>query len=203
MLSDRQLSRTAEMHATLLGVTLGNRRRARSPTDSPGQSRRLLMRRHRVTLERLAATFDVVRPSPARPAASASSDTRPAFAADGDRAEPAVQAADRIAVARGSRQNRSCLSLESSITIIMQQSYFSRDGTMRTSTTGTIIAGVLELDQHIDLPDNSRVRVSVETLEERRAKFQAGLKAWKQYCRDHPINSGGRRYTRDELHERR
>ena len=85
---------------------------------------------------------------------------------------------------------------------MMQQLYFSRDGTMKTETSGTIIVGVLQLDQPIDLPDNSRVRVSVEPLEEWRSRFQAGLKAWKQLCRDQPVNSGGRRYTRDELHER-
>jgi hypothetical protein len=73
---------------------------------------------------------------------------------------------------------------------------------MKTETTGTIMAGVLRLDERIDLPDNSRVRVAVEPLEEWRTKFQSGLKAWMQLRQQHPINSGGRRYTRDELHER-
>ena len=74
---------------------------------------------------------------------------------------------------------------------------------MKSEVTGTIIAGALQLDQPIDLPDNCRVRVSVEPLGDWRAKFQAGLKAWKQHCRRHPINSGGHRFTRDQLHERR
>ena len=74
---------------------------------------------------------------------------------------------------------------------------------MRTETTGMIIAGVLQLDERIDLPDNSRVRVAVVPMEGWRTRFQTGLKAWKQLCRDRPVNSGGRRYTRDELHERR
>lgn len=73
---------------------------------------------------------------------------------------------------------------------------------MKTETTGTIIGGVLQLDQNIDLPDNSRVHVSVEQLKEWRPRFQVGLKAWKKLCRDLPINSGSRHYTRDELHER-
>jgi hypothetical protein len=73
---------------------------------------------------------------------------------------------------------------------------------MKTETTGTIFAGVLQLDGRIDLPDKSRVRVAVEPLEEWRTRFQTGLKAWKQLCQDRPVNSGGRRYTRDELHER-
>lgn len=73
---------------------------------------------------------------------------------------------------------------------------------MRTETTGTIVAGVLQLDEPIDLPDNSRVYVAVQPLEEWCTKFQTGLNAWKQLCQDRPINSAGRRYTRDELHER-
>ena len=73
---------------------------------------------------------------------------------------------------------------------------------MKTETTGTIVAGVLQLDERIDLPDNSRVRVAVEPLREWRTRFQTGLKAWQQLCQDRPVNSGARRYTRDELHER-
>jgi len=73
---------------------------------------------------------------------------------------------------------------------------------MKSEITGTIIAGELRLDEPIDLPDNSRVRVAVEPLMELRARFHSGLKAWKQLRRQRPVNSGGRRYTRDELHER-
>jgi hypothetical protein len=73
---------------------------------------------------------------------------------------------------------------------------------MKTETTGTIVAGVVQLDGRIDLPDNSRVRVAVEPLEEWRTRFQTGLKAWKQLRQERPVNSGGSRYTRDELHER-
>jgi hypothetical protein len=73
---------------------------------------------------------------------------------------------------------------------------------MKTETTGTIIAGLLQLDEHLDLPDNSRVRVAVQPLDDWRTRFQTGLNLWKQLCQEHSINSGGRRYTRDELHER-
>jgi len=69
-------------------------------------------------------------------------------------------------------------------------------------TTGTVVAGVLELDQRLDLPDYSRVRVAVEPLSEWRTRYKAGLKAWRQVRQNQRINSGGRRYTRDELHER-
>ena len=73
---------------------------------------------------------------------------------------------------------------------------------MRTETTGTILHGSLQLDHPIDLPDNSRVRVAVEPEENWRARFNAGLQTLQQLSNDHPIHAGGRRYNRDELHER-
>ncbi len=74
---------------------------------------------------------------------------------------------------------------------------------MITETTGTVVAGVLTLDQPLDLPDQSRVRVAVEPIEGWRSRFGAGLDAWKAFCEEHPVHAGGQRYTRDELHERR
>jgi hypothetical protein len=74
---------------------------------------------------------------------------------------------------------------------------------MRTETTATVMGGGLELDHRLDLPDQSRVRVAIEPLESWKGRFSAGLKSWKEFCEKHPIHSGGRRYTRNELHERR
>ena len=73
---------------------------------------------------------------------------------------------------------------------------------MRTETTGTIVGDVLQLDEYLDLPDHSRVRVAVEPVDEWPARFQAGLNAWKEARRNRSVNGGGRYYTRDELHER-
>jgi hypothetical protein len=73
---------------------------------------------------------------------------------------------------------------------------------MKTETMGTVVAGILKLDERIDLPDQSRVRVALEPLEERWTGLRGGVKAWRQLRENEPINSGGRRYTRDELHER-
>jgi hypothetical protein len=73
---------------------------------------------------------------------------------------------------------------------------------MRTETTGTIVGGTLQLDECLDLPDHSRVRVAVVPVDEWPARFQAGLNAWKEARRHSPVNCGGRYYTRDELHER-
>jgi hypothetical protein len=74
---------------------------------------------------------------------------------------------------------------------------------MRTETTGTVIHGGLQLDRPIELPDRSRVRVAVEPEDDWRERFNAGLRTLNKLCEDRPIHAGGRRYTRDELHERR
>ena len=72
-----------------------------------------------------------------------------------------------------------------------------------TQITGTIVDGGVKLDRPIELPENSRMRVAIEPLEGSRSAFAAGLAEWKSLCRRRPIHSGGRRFTRDELHERR
>jgi hypothetical protein len=74
---------------------------------------------------------------------------------------------------------------------------------MRTEITATVIDGGLELDRRLDLPDESRVRVAIEPLESWKARYGAGLNAWKELCDRRPLHAAGRRYTRDELHERR
>lgn len=73
---------------------------------------------------------------------------------------------------------------------------------MRTEITATVIDGGLTLDGLLDLPDRSRVRVTIEPLEGWRARFSAGLASWKELCEQRPIHAGGRRFTREELHER-
>lgn len=73
---------------------------------------------------------------------------------------------------------------------------------METQVTGILIDGVVRLDEAVDIPNNSRVRVGLQSLDESKARYVEGLKAWIQTCQDHPINSGGLRYTRDELQER-
>ena len=72
---------------------------------------------------------------------------------------------------------------------------------MKTETLGTVVAGALRLDQQLNLPDQSRVRVAVEPLEGRQPQLREGWESWKAFCEEHPIHAGGRRYSRDELHE--
>jgi len=74
---------------------------------------------------------------------------------------------------------------------------------MRREVTGTVTAGGVKLDQPVDLPENCRVHVAIESLAERQDRLRGGLESWKQVCEQFPLHGGGRRFTRDELHERR
>ena len=73
---------------------------------------------------------------------------------------------------------------------------------MKSQTTGTLIDGVVQLDHSVNLPNHSRVYVSIEPLNIDPAEAQAALAAFKQRLQQRPIHSGGQHFTRDELHER-
>jgi hypothetical protein len=73
---------------------------------------------------------------------------------------------------------------------------------MITRTTATVEKGQLKLDQPVELPDHSRVNLVIEPVSE---SPQNPLVAWESLqrrARQRPIRSGGRHFTRDELHER-
>jgi predicted DNA-binding antitoxin AbrB/MazE fold protein len=72
-----------------------------------------------------------------------------------------------------------------------------------TQISATWTGGTFKPDEAVPLPDQTRVRLTVEPIDEwspERAK--AALKSLLDRLRDHPIRSG-LRYTREELHERR
>ena len=72
---------------------------------------------------------------------------------------------------------------------------------MTTRLTGTIEDGVLKFDEPLEFPNHSRVTVIVEPL----ITTEQRLAAWdstEERLRLRPINSGGIKFTRDELHER-
>ncbi|MCC7337717.1 MAG: hypothetical protein IT422_21725 [Pirellulaceae bacterium] len=76
---------------------------------------------------------------------------------------------------------------------------------METQVMGTLVDGIVRLDECVDIPNNTRVKVVLQTLDldDSQSRYVQGLQAWIQSCQDHPISSGGLKYTRDELHERR
>ena len=69
--------------------------------------------------------------------------------------------------------------------------------------TATVLAGEIKLDDPIDLPDRSRVTVLIEPSSVETASRQEAMTRLEELCRDHPVSSGGQRFSRDELHERR
>ncbi len=73
---------------------------------------------------------------------------------------------------------------------------------MKTETLGTVVAGELRLDQQLDLPDRSRVRVAIEPVEAWQSRLEGGLRSWMAYSDENPVHGGGQKYSREELHER-
>ena len=68
---------------------------------------------------------------------------------------------------------------------------------------GTIEGDVIRLDTPLNLPDSSRVEVTIKPLDASLGTWDDFMDGLEQLCVKQPIGSGGRRYTRDELHERR
>jgi predicted DNA-binding antitoxin AbrB/MazE fold protein len=74
---------------------------------------------------------------------------------------------------------------------------------MTTQMTATVVNGMLKPDQSLPLADQTRVKLTIEPIEE--WSSEAALAAWealKARIRERPIHGGGKRFTRDELHER-
>ena len=75
---------------------------------------------------------------------------------------------------------------------------------MTTQVTATVIGGILKPDESLALADQTRVRLTIEPIEDwSPAKALAAWEAIKTRLRERPLHFGGERYTRDELHERR
>ena len=73
---------------------------------------------------------------------------------------------------------------------------------MTTQVTATVVGGMLKPDEALPLADQTRVRVTIEPLAER-PDAVAAWEALMARLRARPIHGLGRRFTRDELHERR
>jgi len=73
---------------------------------------------------------------------------------------------------------------------------------MKSVTTGTLIDRVVQLDEHVDLPNHSRVSVRLEPIDHDKKQAKAALESFLKRAEERGFNSGGKQYTRDELHER-
>ncbi|MEX0867165.1 MAG: hypothetical protein WD030_07390 [Pirellulales bacterium] len=73
---------------------------------------------------------------------------------------------------------------------------------MKVVTTGTLFNGVVKLDGQVDLPNNCRVNISIESVESDARASEAALERFLKRAEERAFDSAGVRFTRDELHER-
>jgi hypothetical protein len=74
---------------------------------------------------------------------------------------------------------------------------------MQTTFSGIIMSGGVHLDRRVELADQCRVHVTIVPIDQSRTRWNQALNALDQLRTTNPIRSGGQRFTRDELHERR
>jgi len=74
---------------------------------------------------------------------------------------------------------------------------------MQTTFSGIIMGGNVQLDRPVELADQCRVHVTIVPVDQCRTHWNQSLDAIDQLKVSNPIHSGGERFTRDQLHERR
>jgi hypothetical protein len=73
---------------------------------------------------------------------------------------------------------------------------------MPETATGIVVGDTIQLDQPLGIPDRTAVTVTVQPIANTR---QEAILAWERIQKrleERPIHGGGKRFTRDELHER-
>lgn len=63
--------------------------------------------------------------------------------------------------------------------------------------------GMLKLQRPLPFAERQQVRVTVESRIQSSDRLHLGWVALRQLCVEQPIHSGGLRFTREELHDRR
>ncbi len=76
---------------------------------------------------------------------------------------------------------------------------------MTQTRTATVVAGTLQLDEPLDLPEKSRVTVAVTPQEDEatRQRRREAMKKFFESVDEVHFVSNGERFTREQLHERR
>lgn len=87
---------------------------------------------------------------------------------------------------------------------------------MKTQVAATYVAGQFKPDESLPLAEDTRVKLIVEVIDDESELIdendepdydpEQARAAWqrlKEFLKEHPIHAGGKRYTRDELYERR
>lgn len=84
---------------------------------------------------------------------------------------------------------------------------------MKTQITATFTGGQFRPDESLPLAEDTRVNLTIEVVDDEsdldeefhgdRAKSIAAWESIKARLKKRPIHGGGKKYTRDELYERR
>ena len=75
---------------------------------------------------------------------------------------------------------------------------------MATQVEATFVNGVLKPDKPLLLAEQTRVRLTIEPIEEwSPERARAAWESLQARLQLHPIRTSGVRFSRDELHERR
>ena len=73
---------------------------------------------------------------------------------------------------------------------------------MTSQVTATVVGGMFRPDENVEMPELTRVRLTIEPMLEP-VDPVAAWESLKARLRERPIHGLGRHFTRDELHERR
>jgi len=73
---------------------------------------------------------------------------------------------------------------------------------LETQVEGTLVDGVVRLDENVDIPNNSRVTIIIRELDQNQSEQKAALQSFLKRADDRRFTSEGERFSRDELHER-
>lgn len=72
---------------------------------------------------------------------------------------------------------------------------------MKEELTATVVGGLLRPDERLSFPDQTRVKLTIETIDGATDAATA-WEALKARLGRRPVHGGGKHFTREELHER-
>jgi len=73
---------------------------------------------------------------------------------------------------------------------------------MPETATGIVVGDTIQLDHPLGLPDQTAVTVTVQPIATKREEAILAWERIQKRLEERPIHGGGKRLTRDELHER-
>lgn len=73
---------------------------------------------------------------------------------------------------------------------------------MVTAIQATYEHGVLRPDDPLTLPEGSRVHLVIQPMADPKQAWEDRFAEFQKFLKEHPISSGGRKFTRDELYDR-